>query len=235
MERFVSVKQVLETLFKKTPFHYPIRKWLRRQRWLQQRQVRNWIRGGKLGPAPYLVKQATLKHYANQYRLHILVETGTYYGDMIDAMKDQFDQIYSIELGQRFYEKAKQRFKSVSHVELILGDSGKELRKVLRKIGAEPALFWLDGHYLPGSARGDQDTPIYEELDQIFDAPNSRHVIIIDDARCFGSDPAYPTMTALEAYILAKRSNVCITVQDDMIRIIPDVAANMDGKNRTGK
>ena len=30
---------------------------------------------------------------------------------------------------------------------------------MMGKIGAEPALFWLDGHYLPGSARGDQETP----------------------------------------------------------------------------
>ena len=58
------MKQTLESLFKKTPIHYPIRKWLRRQQWLQQRQVRDWVRRGKPGPAPHLVKQAVLRDYA---------------------------------------------------------------------------------------------------------------------------------------------------------------------------
>jgi len=213
------MKQAFESLFKRTPIHYPIRKWLRRQQWLQQRQARDWMRKGKPGPAPHLVKQAVLRSYADQYRLRILVETGTYYGDMIDAMKGAFDRIYSIELGLKFYEKAKRRFKSDPHVELILGDSGQEIGNVMRRINSEPALFWLDGHYLPGSARGDKDTPICDELDQILNASEARHVIIIDDARCFGADPAYPTMAVLEAHVLAKRANAHIVVADDMIRI----------------
>ena len=219
----MTLRQTLESLFKKTPIHYPIRKWLRRQQWLQERQVRNWERQGKPGPAPHLVKQRVLQHYADRYRLRILVETGTYYGDMIEAMKGAFDRIYSIELGAKFYEKAKQRFKSDPHVELILGDSGRELGGVMREIGVEPALFWLDGHYLPGSAQGDKDTPIYDELDQILDAPEAAHVIIIDDARCFGADPAYPTIVELEGYILARRANAHIGIEDDMIRITPAV------------
>jgi len=53
----------------------------------------------------------------------------------------------------------------------------------------QAALFWLDGHYSGEStAHGAETTPIYEELQQIFDADNRGHVIIIDDARCFESD-----------------------------------------------
>lgn len=221
------MKQTLESLFKATPIHYPIRKWLRRQQWLQQRQVREWMRRGKPGPAPHLVKQAVLRDYADRYRLRILVETGTYYGDMIDAMKGVFDRIYSIELGVKFYEKAKQRFKADPHIELILGDSGQELGNVMGKIGAEPVLFWLDGHYLPGSARGDKDTPIYDELDQILNAPEAGHVIIIDDARCFGGDAGYPTLRALEAHILARHATAQISVEDDMIRITPGATSDV--------
>ena len=86
----------------------------------------------------------------------------------------------------------------------------------------QPALFWLDGHYSAGdTARGEKDTPLYEELEQILRAPDLGHVIVIDDARCFGSDPAYPTLPALTAYVRSRRPEVEIAVADDSIRITP--------------
>jgi hypothetical protein len=85
-----------------------------------------------------------------------------------------------------------------------------------------PALFWLDGHYSGGyTARGEEDTPIYKELSCILEAPEKGHVVIIDDARCFGNDPAYPTIEALKKYIKTKRSDLIIEVNGDSIRITP--------------
>jgi hypothetical protein len=46
-------------------------------------------------------------------------------------------------------------------------------------------------------------------------------VIIIDDARLFGSDPAYPSKEELNEFIESRRSDVKITVQNDSIRITP--------------
>jgi hypothetical protein len=65
----------------------------------------------------------------------------------------------------------------------------------------QPALFYLDGHYSGGiTARAAKDTPIYEELSHIFEH-DPRHVIVIDDARCFGRDPDYPSLHELREFI----------------------------------
>ena len=140
---------------------------------------------------------------------------------MVEAMRNSFDRIYSIELSNELYEKAKERFKGVEHIELIHGDSGIELKNVLNRIN-QPVLFWLDGHYSHGvTARGDKDTPIYEELDHIFNHPDRGHVIIIDDARYFGRHPAYPGIEELKSLIRSKRPDTNIVVLDDIIRITP--------------
>lgn len=213
------MKEVLKSLIRSTPLYYTLRIWLFRRR--QKRELVDWERRGRPLPLPHILKQAILRKYAKQYNLRILVETGTFYGDMIEAMKCFFDRIYSIEISKQLFEIAKNRFKSYDHIELIHGDSGKELANVMEELH-QPALFWLDGHYIgEGTAKGEKNTPIYAELNQIFDAPDLGHVIIIDDARCFGVDPAYPTIEELEKYILSKRRSVRMTVEDDSIIITP--------------
>ncbi len=214
------MKQSLKNILKQSPLYAPLRNWAETRR--QKRKLMEWYRDGRPVPPPHIAKQRTLRSFADRFGLTILVETGTYFGDMINAMKDDFDQIYSIELSKELYEGAKRRFKGEGKVELIHGDSGSELGKLIHKID-RPALFWLDGHYSAGvTARGDNDTPIYGELTHILDSQDKGHVIIIDDARCFGKDSAYPSIEVLSKFIKSKRSNVCITVEDDSIRVTPD-------------
>lgn len=219
MKSYNIMKEFLNSLLKNTPLYYPLRNW-----WLQirnKRELRDWEKRGRQVPPPHIVKQSILKNYAKKYNLKILVETGTYYGDMVWAMKNSFARIYSIELSQELFKKAKNRYKSDKHIELIHGDSSKELVNVIKRI-SQPALFWLDGHYSgEETARGETESPVLRELNQIFDAPDLGHVIIIDDARCFGADSAYPTIEELKDYILSKRANVRIVVENDTIRIIP--------------
>jgi len=196
-----------------------IRKWLRARR--DRRTLEEWERRGRPVPPPHIVKQRVLREYAERYGLRTLVETGTYRGDMIEAMRPVFEKIVSIELGQDLFAAARKRFKRVAHVELIQGDSAQELRRVMERLD-RAALFWLDGHYSAGeTARGEKDTPIYEELAHILGARDLGHVIVIDDARAFGTDPAYPTIDELRRYVLAKRPVVSIAVADDSIRITP--------------
>ena len=213
MKRFI--KEVLSDV----PLYHPIRNWIMKKN--QRRELINWEKSGKPVPPPHIIKQKALRNYARKYDLKILVETGTYFGHMVEAMKKDFEHIYSIELSKELYKKANKRFKGDKNVELVQGDSGIELKKLVKKID-EPALFWLDGHYSAGvTAKGEKDTPIYEELTHIFDAENKEHVIIIDDARCFGSDPAYPSIDEISDFIKSKRPDVSITIEDDSIRITP--------------
>ena len=92
-----------------------------------------------------------------------MVEIGTYYGDMVDAMKDVFVQLYSIELSTELYKKAKKRFKAEKRIGLICGDRDLELMNIMNKID-QAALFWLDEHYSAGvTAKGEKDTPQYKK------------------------------------------------------------------------
>jgi hypothetical protein len=202
----------------KYPLYYYLYNKKRKRK--QLKEFEEWeLQGGKLAPVPHLVKQDTLKTYAAQFGLNILVETGTFRGDMIEAMKGSFDQIFSIELSQEFHEKAKRRFKGNSNVELIQGDSGSKLKDVLGRLD-QPALFWLDGHYSGGKTAGaEKHTPIFEELEHLLNSRIEGHVIIIDDARCFGTDPAYPSIEALSEFIKSKRPDAVIVVEDDSIRV----------------
>ena len=101
------------------------------------------------------------------------------------------------------------------------GDSSVELGHIM-SILDQPALFWLDGHYSGAeTAQGDRDTPIYEELSHILEARDRGHVIIIDDARCFGRDRDNPSIRELSDFVWSKMPNVDIAVQDDSIRIEP--------------
>lgn len=187
------------------------------QRW----ELNEWVRRGRPAPPPHIVKQLTIREFAEKREVRVLIETGTYYGDMVEAMKDYFSRIYSIELSRELYEKAKQRFAGDDKVKIIHGDSGIELGKLIASLD-QAAVFWLDGHYSEGvTARGDKDTPIYEELTHIFNSPQKGHVIIIDDARLFGTDPAYPSIDELSRFAKAKNPNVTIEVENDSIRIVP--------------
>lgn len=213
------MKKIVIEVIKKTPLHYPLRNWMVR-RW-ETAAFAEWERKGKLTPPPHIVKQRVLREYAKKYGLRILVETGTLFGDMVEAMRADFDRIYSIELSKELYERAMVRFKKVDNIELIHGDSGVELKRMMDKLN-QATLFWLDGHFSGGvTARGEKDTPIYEELRHIINASDRGHVIIVDDAHCFGADSAYPSIEELSEFIRSLRSNLNIAVQHDIIRITP--------------
>jgi hypothetical protein len=184
-------------------------------------EILAWVAQGLPAPPPHAVKEAVVRALAQRYGTRVLVETGTYFGDMVAAMKRDFARIYSIELSRPLHEKAVARFRDQPHVTLIHGDSGQAIRQVLAQLD-EPALFWLDGHFSSGvTARGSQDTPVREELDAIFAARDLPHVILIDDARLFGTDPTYPTAEDLRAQIRGHRPQLEFAVDADIVRITP--------------
>ncbi len=211
--------KVIKKIVKRSPFYIVLRRCLEISK--QAREVRAWERNGSPAPPPHIIKQQTLLEYSRRYGLKVLVETGTFQGDMVEAMRTKFERIFSIELSNDLYEKARIKFAAYKHIEIIHGDSAAQLVKVLAQL-ERPALFWLDGHYSAGiTARGAKDTPIMEELQHILDAENGGHVMIIDDARCFGTNPAYPTIEQVKCFIRSKRKDVEIIIRHDSIRVAP--------------
>lgn len=163
--------------------------------------------------------QLPVLDFKKRFRYNIFVETGTFRGEMIEAMRKKFDTIYSIELADILYERAREKFCKYPHIKLYHGDSGVELPKILKEIN-EPAIFWLDAHYSGGeTARGQTNTPIVRELQAIFNHPIKNHVILIDDAGDFDPKNEYPTSTAIEN--LARQNNYSFDMVENIFRIYP--------------
>jgi hypothetical protein len=215
----------IKSTIRMTPLYRPLVRWLELR--ARARLLAAWRENGRPVPPPHEVKQQTLRNYAKEFGLRTLIETGTFRGDMVEAMKGTFDRIYTIELSKDLFEEARARFSGVKNVECIHGDSGVELGRILERV-REPALFWLDGHYSGGvTARGAKETPVYEELRQILSSPIKSHVIVIDDARCFGTAPDYPGIEELRDFVASKRQDLDVAVQDDSIRITPRPSASV--------
>ena len=137
---------------------------------------------------------------------------------MIDKCKTVFSKIYSIELGLHLFESAKTKFAQYSHIQILHGDSSLLLQDVLKNID-RPALFWLDGHYSEGiTAKGELNTPIVSELTHIF-KHSEKHVILIDDARCFVGKDDYPTLNELKNLMKNDNRYKNFFVENDIIRI----------------
>jgi hypothetical protein len=183
-----------------------------------EQQLVEWEKEGRPLPPPHIVKQMVINEYRKKFHTEILVETGTYFGDMVEAQKNNFQKIYSIELSKKLFAKAERRFKSFPQIEILNGDSGVLLNRLIPKI-TKPALFWLDGHYSGGiTALGNKACPVPEEINAILKS-NFDHVILIDDARLFNGTNDYPAIDEIKSIFQTKEKNYNIVIQDDIIRV----------------
>lgn len=156
------------------------------------------------------------------FSINILIETGTYLGEMVNYVKNNFLHIYSIELSELLADEAKKKFNKFNHIEIINGDSGLVLPKILEKTG-DKKIFWLDAHYSSGvTALSDNfgDTPILKELEIIFDNWVDGSIVLIDDARLFNGTNNYPTFDFLLKYVLEKNIGLKAFIDKDIIHIV---------------
>lgn len=182
---------------------------------------------------PAETRREILAQYALDYYLDYFIETGTNDGETTFFLRNLFLELHTIELGSRQAKVATKRLAEYAHIHVHQGDSTKILPKVLKKV-PEPCLIWLDGHYSgPGTAQGSQNTPAIEELEAII-KDGRPHVVLIDDARCFGGGahnpiggtPEYdhystwPTLEELAE--VATEGGYVWLLKDDIIRLTPD-------------
>ena len=183
----------------------------------RRREVSRWRQTGRPVPPPHAFKQVTIAGYGRAFGLAALVETGTYLGDTVEAQRKRFRKVVSIELSPDLYRAALARFAHRQNVTLLEGDSADLMESVVAQLEG-PALFWLDGHYSAGiTAHGNLDTPVQRELEIILGSADN-HVILVDDARCFGSGD-YPTLDAVRTLVGRLRPDWTCVVEDDIIRI----------------
>ena len=189
-----------------------------------------WKLRGEPIRSPHLLKQRTVRDYAQRYNLRVLVETGTYYGEMVAAMKGRFAEIYSVEFDSALARRAAKKFSRWPHIHIMEGDSQKVVPEILKSL-REPTLFWLDaGYYGWAGLQGDKQR-LTTEFESILghsipdnSSPghaNQRHVILMDDARGLNGQNGAPTVEQLKQRIEAEFPGRHVEVKYDILRITP--------------
>jgi hypothetical protein len=194
-------------------------------RWLKQRHdsiaLERWNDSGRREPPPHAFKRSLVIWAAAKSNADLFIETGTFYGDMVDAVRERFLSIISIELDPTLHELARQRFRGDKRIQLLCGNSEILLPELLERIH-EPGVFWLDAHYSGArTALAQRETPIVTELVCLLAHPVKKHVILIDDARCFDGSHDYPAVADLEQIFAPHARDYTWSIEDDVIQVWP--------------
>ncbi|MEP6669625.1 MAG: hypothetical protein ABJF10_10760 [Chthoniobacter sp.] len=174
--------------------------------------------------SPPEVKHALVAGFAG--KVSNLIETGTFQGDMVEAQRQRYARIVTIEIDHSLCAAAEKRFAAFPHVSVLQGDSGKVLPKAF-DLCEGATVFWLDGHYSGGVTGGeDADPPILHELAMIAARRLSGDVILIDDARLFGWRRGYPRISTVRKFVQKHWPNHAFRIKSDVICIAPGESHN---------
>ena len=184
--------------------------------------IQKWIDSGKGIPAPQEYKIKTIKEYAKEFDTSTFVETGTHTGSTLFSVKDHFDRLYSIELGQKLYNAAVIKFKGIEKISLIYGDSGVELKKLVALLACK-SLFWLDAHWSWGNtAKGNTDSALHSELPAVLSLPEEMgNVILIDDTYSMHDGDGYLSVDTIIDRISKSYPTYKIEIDGYIIRAFP--------------
>lgn len=183
----------------------------------RERRYCEAILRGEYPLPPQSVKLAVIRHNIPSSHPRVFIETGTYHGDTVAAIKDMYSSVISIEVDEALYKKACVRFAADKNVRIVHGDCAREMPTILATLH-EPAVFWLDGHYSGGeTGKGEVEDPILISLNQIAALPAQEHVIFIDDARTFDGCEGRPDISEVFNCIKKIDSRYIIRVQCDII------------------
>jgi hypothetical protein len=206
-----GILKAFRRMLQRTPF-YGVYKWVGHypDYWY-------WILRGRPQRSPHLLKQKVVREYGEKFELKTLVETGTYYGEMVAAMKRRFERIYSIEFVPELAERAQRKFVGEPHIRIVCGDSCVVMPEILGML-SEPALFWLDaGYYGWVGKQGDQQR-LSAELEMILSHPYP-HIVLLDDARGLTGREGIPSVDDVKAYVASKFPQRLVEVKYDVMRV----------------
>lgn len=145
------------------------------------------------------INRFDLNKLIKEYDIQYFFETGTWKGDgLAYASRLPFKKLFSCEIMEEIYHKAKSRFKNQNNVQVKLGTSEEALISLNNEITGN-CLFWLDAHY-PGAEEGlhsyneiEDETirlPLHKELLLIKELrPDYKDIILVDDLRIYEEGP----------------------------------------------
>jgi len=127
-----------------------------------------------------------LKTNKSKNDFDLFVETGSYLGETLNEIRNNFNKIISIEITEKYSNYCKQRYINDKNIEIIKGDSLLVLPDLIDKNKNKKFLFFLDAHCSAGdTGKNDMDVPLIEELKIINDKCDDEVFIIVDDADLF--------------------------------------------------
>jgi len=176
-----------------------------------------WILRGRPARSPHLLKQKVVREYGERFGLQTLVETGTYYGEMVAAMKNHFERIYSIECVPELASRATRKFARDEHVRIFCGDSRLVMPEVLALMEG-PALFWLDAGYYGWVGIRTNEQRLSAELEMIL-GHRFPHIILLDDARGLIGRDGIPSVADVKSYVESTFPQRSVEVEYDIVRI----------------
>lgn len=130
---------------------------------------------------------------ATRLDLAVFIETGTFAGDSVAAVRPFFRQLHTCELSPELHAAATRRFADDPAIHCHLGPSPDRLRTLAVTHAGRPVMYWLDAHWCSADHTAGQESqcPLLEELEAI--APlHPESIVWIDDARYFMAPPPAP-------------------------------------------
>lgn len=179
-----------------------------------------------MGKVRFGIPEALALKIRDKYRLRYFIETGTYKARTTLWAAQNFERVWTIEGWEEYYQRAINAHWEKKNITFIFGDSRMKLPEVLSRID-EPALVWLDAHWLGNSilsAGTDGECPLREEIAALV-ASGMPHCILIDDARLFlgdlpsESDPKlWPSLDEIKGWL----PGYYVRVFEDVVIAVPE-------------
>jgi len=143
----------------------------------------------RMGPPENVVLEI-----AGHFGINTFVETGTFKATTAVWASKHFKKVFTVEAAETIYREAVAKHGNIGHLHFIHGHSTAVLAELVADFESnhEQVIFWLDAHWSGGETYGEQDEcPLLDELKVILQS-NTKHIILIDDARLFLAPPPCP-------------------------------------------
>lgn len=137
---------------------------------------------------------------------------------MVDAVKNDFDQIFSVEFDPKLAQAAKALFSGLSRVHVLEGSSEILIPEVLAQL-TQPALFWLDAGYCAWNGNFADSSRLLTEVTAILSHSVKAHVVLIDDVVPFSGIDGTPDVRELAQHINNQFPSRTVTVDTGILVI----------------
>lgn len=123
-------------------------------------------------------EEKSVKSLIKKFNIQCCIETGTYTGCTTEWFSKLVEQVYTVEIDEKLYNNALQKFKNINNIKITKANSKNWLKTLLPTIKDKYkyVLFYLDAHW-------EKYWPLIDELKIISEHYNNDNgfIIVIDD------------------------------------------------------